>query len=242
MPRRWYRFPRTRGDVPGTIRPRSKSGQLPPHARGCTQRRRRRAQRRHASPARAGMYLPRLQGDKLPCRFPRTRGDVPPAAKAAAKPAALPPHARGCTAMRSATWTATRASPARAGMYPDAAARLRGVRRLPPHARGCTAPAIGNERSAWASPARAGMYPRSRPPFRPPACFPRTRGDVPAAQRAGVMSSSLPPHARGCTHHRRLQRRRPRASPARAGMYRCNATPSDAAAGFPRTRGDVPNS
>ena len=113
-------------------------------------------------------------------------------------------------------------------------------RALPPHARGCTLDSVQTLPVVRASPARAGMYPRSPAPSPPGTGFPRTRGDVPLSAPAPVLAEGLPPHARGCTGNDRRSRCQPRASPARAGMYRARSIRGAVPTRFPRTRGDVP--
>ena len=233
-------FPRTRGDVPGRQPSRSIQSRLPPHARGCTAPTRNRAGGRLASPARAGMYRKAGRQQQGDAGFPRTRGDVPRTAAAAAALYRLPPHARGCTARRPHRPRTRRASPARAGMYlhgfdadrteagfprtrgdvPDTDAAAPGAERLPPHARGCTCQGGGEDLVEVASPARAGMYLQQRDPQDLEDGFPRTRGDVPSERLMWVMPGSLPPHARGCTCQARFVTNTFKASPARAGMYR----------------------
>ena len=152
------------------------------------------------------------------------------------------------------------ASPARAGMYPRGRAasrnrkgfpRTRGdvprkdlsmnaTKKLPPHARGCTVCGPTAMATKSASPARAGMYLERRAGARSGASFPRTRGDVPASLRAVFAGAWLPPHARGCTDDGLPGRDAPRASPARAGMYRAREGAPCQPGRFPRTRGDVP--
>ena len=151
-------FPRTRGDVPSPFGAFSGGRWLPPHARGCTPRRRHRGRSGDASPARAGMYRPAPSARKSSRGFPRTRGDVPPSMAAPGKRRPLPPHARGCTPALEGELPGPPASPARAGMYlsrywgragrlsfprtrgdvPTRRLSRRCSLRLPPHARGCT--------------------------------------------------------------------------------------------------------
>ena len=192
--------------------------------------------------------------------FPRTRGDVPICMPRGACARRLPPHARGCTAPIVSFAGRGAASPARAGMYllsimsavrgsgfprtrgdvPEARARSELSRTLPPHARGCTFDPDQLRRPLSASPARAGMYPAWDSVATPWARFPRTRGDVPHAVYALLAPFQLPPHARGCTLLFLSLSPTPRASPARAGMYRDAVGDLHRDPSFPRTRGDVP--
>ena len=91
------RFPRTRGDGPLSDRSAFDPGSFPPHARGWTCKRTRRAWRRWVSPARAGMDPGRHPPPPAGRRFPRTRGDGPYRGAVDRLPAAFPPHARGWT-------------------------------------------------------------------------------------------------------------------------------------------------
>ena len=165
--------------------------------------------------------------------FPRTRGDVPHVALVDHGRAGLPPHARGCTLAALHADGIRVASPARAGMYlapgarrtghlrfprtrgdvPDPRTRRETAARLPPHARGCTQGRQNRRHTGWASPARAGMYRFSSSPPTTEKSFPRTRGDVPVARGNRVLAAKLPPHARGCTRPRDVQRRVRRAPP-----------------------------
>ena len=70
--------------------------------------------------------------------------------------------------------------------------------------------------------------------------FPRTRGDGPVLALFGMGYGTFPPHARGWTGSRRLRRRRPSVSPARAGMDRVFATDMLIVAGFPARAGMDP--
>ena len=192
--------------------------------------------------------------------FPRTRGDVPCARQSRASVPRLPPHTRGCTGGPPAPHVCVGASPAHAGMYrwASSAARMRrgfprtrgdvpldapahGAQvRLPPHTRGCTPVRRRRGDEADASPAHAGMYRNSAHRSRAPSGFPRTRGDVPYPMQAALIDASLPPHTRGCTRSAHHPARRPRASPAHAGMYLVELFSTLAQSSFPRTRGDVP--
>ena len=203
---RLRRFPRTRGDVPRTGKQLVVNGALPPHTRGCTVDRHRRVHRHLASPAHAGMYPRSLRQRREIPGFPRTRGDVPPAA--------------------STPSSARRASPAHAGMYRCGLCGCRPGICFPPHTRGCTGNASEDQPHRLASPAHAGMYPRSRWSRRAGRRFPRTRGDVPSAAQARMPGEQLPPHTRGCTELRAAHALPYGASPAHAGMYRRTRRPS----------------
>ena len=70
-------FPRVRGDVPGTIKPRRSSARFSPRARG---------------------YSPLACHYRIPApSFPRVRGDVPCSARVRSHSAMFSPRARGCS-------------------------------------------------------------------------------------------------------------------------------------------------
>ena len=193
-------------------------------------------------------------------RFPRTRGDVPPAKRNRPFVAGLPPHTRGCTFRADFRQSFEGASPAHAGMYPGLSIRAaidagfprtRGDvpwfvypccdrRRLPPHTRGCTLQPGLQRRRRLASPAHAGMYRQLLRWLVCRLCFPRTRGDVPEVGVYTWYEGELPPHTRGCTHDVQRYLTAETASPAHAGMYPGGNRKTHISWSFPRTRGDVP--
>ena len=211
------RFPRTRGDGPGSYSVTFARTRFPPHARGWT------VYRAHVdcvygvSPARAGMDPVTPGPHRIRRCFPRTRGDGPQAAAQQEIAEVFPPHARGWTFFRVFTDARGPVSPARAGMDPGATGstgvkrrfpRTRGdgpsspgIRtsrsRFPPHARGWTRYAEILENLRQVSPARAGMdlerchvSPRSHR-------FPRTRGDGPLTVYAAELPVEGFPRTRG---------------------------------------------
>ena len=111
---------------------------------------------------------------------------------------------------------------------------------LTPHARGCTLLAPSGRAAVVAYPARAGMYLTSGLSSSFVPSLPRTRGDVPVSCCRSPPSSSLTPHARGCTPVMRPRLRWSAAYPARAGMYLTAAALRCTGGCLPRTRGDVP--
>ena len=139
-------------------------------------------------------------------------------------------------------WQLRRSSrfPRTRGDVPRPDADHGGRQALPPHARGCTAGTAGAGPPAPASPARAGMYPNRTIAAAHISGFPRTRGDVPRGDPPEDGRAELPPHARGCTFRGSEGARHDEASPARAGMYRVSGRRPAGEVGFPRTRGDVP--
>ncbi len=258
--RRRRGFPRTRGDVPYELMEVARVYGLPPHTRGCTERRELSRNAFTASPAHAGMYPLARSGPPTSLGFPRTRGDVPGSPCAGGGAAGLPPHTRGCTATGVVCRLSPDASPAHAGMYLVLKAmrapvsgfpRTRGdvpwvelpiyrLTTLPPHTRGCTLFRAPSPLRLSASPAHAGMY-RSRPVVAlGDRRFPRTRGDVPWTADRAKCGTVLPPHTRGCTRPGAGDDRPADASPAHAGMYPAPGGRATTATRFPRTRGDVP--
>ena len=94
--------------------------------------------------------------------------------------------------------------------------------------------------SAPVFPAYAGMF---LTVFLPPVfhfCFPRIRGDVPAAGARPLESRLFSPHTRGCSGLRHGRRLRGLVFPAYAGMFRPGPCHQRSNSGFPRIRGDVP--
>ena len=71
------RFPRVRGDVPATDRPKHTWYSFSPRARGCSPAWDALAAAANVFPACAGMFLPFVPARAVPLRFPRVRGDVP---------------------------------------------------------------------------------------------------------------------------------------------------------------------
>ena len=110
------RFPRTRGDGPGSELASRAAFAFPPHARGWTAFHPLRPLDVLVSPARAGMDLDRvLRGRPVRC-FPRTRGDGPEFWELVVRNGTFPPHARGWTREGVANDREHPVSPARAGM------------------------------------------------------------------------------------------------------------------------------
>ncbi len=119
-PARRARLPRTRGDRPIRFKSWTKQGAAPPHARGSTLGRVQRGDRRHGSPARAGIDPCRSMFSTSIARLPRTRGDRPQSAAGSIARAMAPPHARGSTLHLAGVDLGGVGSPARAGIAPAA--------------------------------------------------------------------------------------------------------------------------
>ena len=95
--------------------------------------------------------------------------------------------------------------------------------------------------TATVFPAYAGMF-RIRPfsgRYRP--CFPRIRGDVPQSSWYRCAASTFSPHTRGCSVGLKESGVSAAVFPAYAGMFRPLPGLADRGMGFPRIRGDVPN-
>ncbi len=255
-------FPRTRGDGPDAARGVLLPTALPPHTRGWTPLLRRVRPTPRASPAHAGMDLLDLLRPLVHGSFPRTRGDGPCVPRHINPPNALPPHTRGWTRGSRYSVAAWRASPAHAGMdrYTRLAARARVCfprtrgdgptsagsipkpSSLPPHTRGWTHEFHNGLIIGSASPAHAGMDRSSARSSTSSFRFPRTRGDGPVKCRSLSRMAALPPHTRGWTQAQHGDQHLGRASPAHAGMDPAVTDRLGWANGFPRTRGDGPES
>ncbi len=193
-------------------------------------------------------------------RFPRTRGDGPPAADLVVSLGVVPPHPRGWSPAFHRQRVARRGSPAPAGMVPTSARsghslgwfpRTRGdgpqrgrhspmMRMVPPHPRGWSPAFAVRAVQRRGSPAPAGMVPT---PIRHKSRgrgFPRTRGDGPDRARGPPSGAVVPPHPRGWSPYQPPAWARAWGSPAPAGMVPRWRSWSRFSLGFPRTRGDGP--
>ena len=111
-------FPRTRGDGPVPCQAVPCHAWVSPHTRGWTPSGAASRRRPEGFPAHAGMD-PQSDGHGLtPFRFPRTRGDGPGYAQAAARDLPVSPHTRGWTPARRGCRQAVAGFPAHAGMDP----------------------------------------------------------------------------------------------------------------------------
>ena len=172
----------------------------------------------------------------------------------------FPPHSRGWTPTPTGSRRGGSVSPALAGMDPSksvvppspsgfprtrgdgpsAAGTMSRLGPFPPHSRGWTRNLRLDGLVGRVSPALAGMDPW-RPGSRLRAqCFPRTRGDGPKPEPAGLPPMKFPPHSRGWTPECRRPRRRAGVSPALAGMDPLGCCSTHHPTSFPRTRGDGP--
>ena len=118
-PNRVYQpgFPRIRGDVPNFIFTRCQAPEFSPHTRGCSRTAACLTEFGTAFPAYAGMFLLRTTTTAVRARFPRIRGDVPPAVRAPTAVTTFSPHTRGCSLRGSDMIHVPSVFPAYAGMF-----------------------------------------------------------------------------------------------------------------------------
>ena len=173
------RFPRARGDAPGSKSSAIWRDSIPPRSRGCTPFRLQPIRRCLDSPALAGMHPVACRAAGGSCRFPRARGDAPSNPRSTNWLRAIPPRSRGCTAPGWRQRLRSPDSPALAGMHPADDVRPSRLRRfprargdaphssptvrkfapIPPRSRGCTPQATRRRFGGADSPALAGMHP-----------------------------------------------------------------------------------
>ena len=242
--RRAYRdgFPRTRGDGPLGHLPTHLKPQVSPHTRGWTRDDR-------------GPVL-------LPAGFPRTRGDGPRTTSPSSRMEWVSPHTRGWTRVGVVGSDSEKGFPAHAGMDPPTAGvvdrqgrfpRTRGDGPSPaacskprtkvsPHTRGWTSPSGVKSQAPSGFPAHAGMDPRWTTRRISSPRFPRTRGDGPSSHVLGKMREWVSPHTRGWTVFGHEEPQPRRGFPAHAGMDPLPVPEVVPPVGFPRTRGDGPES
>ena len=193
-------------------------------------------------------------------RFPRPRGDGPPAEQHPRWTGAVSPPTRGWTVLHVAVLAPVAGFPAHAGMDPPAASAAPTSRRFPrprgdgptsqdidyvidgvsPPTRGWTSPSRFRYRSGAGFPAHAGMDPTSRRPLWLLHRFPRPRGDGPTEAKAAFVEHWVSPPTRGWTVRRVLDRSVRAGFPAHAGMDPPAPSAPPSVAWFPRPRGDGP--
>ena len=110
-----------------------------------------------------------------------------------------------------------------------------------PHTRGCSAWFRRLSRRICVFPAYAGMFRSGSYRKSPEPCFPRIRGDVPAAPIAARASTTFSPHTRGCSAGVAVVDAASLVFPAYAGMFLIDGTTVCTPNSFPRIRGDVPS-
>ncbi len=253
-------FPRTRGDGPQAEADRDIPKLVPPHPRGWSRGSVPPADRMTGSPAPAGMVPRRERRCCSDRRFPRTRGDGPPALIRLTTSQSVPPHPRGWSLPSDPERDALRGSPAPAGMVPFRALpsrrrkrfpRTRGdgplhgtthaiTKPVPPHPRGWSPWKRWLATDGVGSPAPAGMVRCSATASCAGKGFPRTRGDGPAPGTWRTRTSLVPPHPRGWSHLGHEGREHGEGSPAPAGMVPTSGLAGRPGIRFPRTRGDGP--
>ncbi len=111
------RFPRARGDAPGTGDCQRPLRAVPPRTRGCTRSRVNRNAIAIGSPAHAGMHPRAPTRPSGRPRFPRARGDAPVRSTGIRCFAQVPPRTRGCTPEQLLHEGRPTGSPAHAGMH-----------------------------------------------------------------------------------------------------------------------------
>ena len=210
--RKWWRFPRTRGDGPQLVVNGGGGPAVPPHPRGWSLAEGHQHLHLSGSPAPAGMVPYRTQPRQRCPRFPRTRGDGPSCSARIVVSLMVPPHPRGWSLAMQLRGASQSGSPAPAGMVPPWAAaprawrgfpRTRGdgppwqagslpMHWVPPHPRGWSLRPRWSTGCGSGSPAPAGMVPTLRS-GRSSACrFPRTRGDGPFGSGGGPRRERFP--------------------------------------------------
>ena len=131
--------------------------------------------------------------------------------------------------------------PRRRGDGPSPAHHGAAGRAFPPQARGWTMDSVAVVRATPVSPAGAGMDPTGGGGRLRGNCFPRRRGDGPRSAPTASCSLRFPPQARGWTVGRGGGRGEGGVSPAGAGMDLRPGRRPLGPGGFPRRRGDGPD-
>ena len=235
-------FPRTRGDGPESYWARSDACSFPPHTRGWTPEVRWIAFHRLVSPAHAGMDLIKMRVNSTMNGFPRTRGDGPSPHDVVHLIREVSPAHAGMDRAVLSTITARSCFPRTRGDGPGPAMTGHASASFPPHTRGWTCVWSSLRWLCSVSPAHAGMD------RTPDSCsidipgFPRTRGDGPSMKTGNFQIPEFPPHTRGWTDLTSSFVGAALVSPAHAGMDPRIASRASTQPGFPRTRGDGPDS
>ena len=112
---------------------------------------------------------------------------------------------------------------------------------FPPHTRGWTLRGLPLADARRVSPAHAGMDRSLSTTIRLRFGFPRTRGDGPSTYVSESSWLKFPPHTRGWTAPPPAVRKTIFVSPAHAGMDPVPDPRPSCSGGFPRTRGDGPD-
>ena len=254
------RFPRPRGDGPGSSGVRITRSVVPPPTRGWTHPFEAAAAVMQGSPAHAGMDPHRVAKSAYGNGFPRPRGDGPLAIVNRPPPSVVPPPTRGWTPSPRHPGHDGQGSPAHAGMdfgrprsrtprsrFP----RPRGdgpwplgskadTASVPPPTRGWTQQGQEDGPGGHGSPAHAGMDPTFPESSTKAWRFPRPRGDGPAGTTEILKKQTVPPPTRGWTRADPGGKRRHHGSPAHAGMDPSSTPSCRPRRRFPRPRGDGP--
>ena len=129
------RFPRIRGDVPFIVSSTCLIIGFSPHTRGCSADEAACGMVDRVFPAYAGMFR-NAGGSRIPrSRFPRIRGDVPPATPTVGQNTKFSPHTRGCSSAANISAKVAAVFPAYAGMFRSCHSR-RNFRKSFPRIRG----------------------------------------------------------------------------------------------------------
>ena len=172
------------------------------------------------------------------------------------------PHTRGCSDKTLGEKARKHVFPAYAGMFRGLSRwwielarfpRIRGdvphalncgntTHEFSPHTRGCSGPADPPPYSRAVFPAYAGMFLLPRHCITDIKSFPRIRGDVPLSQKLPKPILTFSPHTRGCSSQADWTGLSVRVFPAYAGMFLSLTGEKFVEMGFPRIRGDVPQS
>ena len=232
------RFPRPRGDGPRLARLQADAVLVSPPTRGWTHHRDHVRIEDPGFPAHAGMDRRASAHATRSSRFPRPRGDGPPAIRRMSPCQPVSPPTRGWTPTRYRAPCSTAGFPAHAGMDPRGPGSSRRASRFPrPRGDGPTRSQLAGWQQGVSPPTRgwtAGGVTEGA------SGFPRPRGDGPPAAAGSVRPSLVSPPTRGWTPFRWAGLRYHLGFPAHAGMDPSETWPSTLGAGFPRPRGDGP--
>ena len=172
------RFPRIRGDVPGTLRKWTTIMWFSPHTRGCSDGEAVAYITTMVFPAYAGMFLWPTPHHHGLTSFPRIRGDVPMFSMVARLIGKFSPHTRGCSAVNMLFHVVMHVFPAYAGMFLKIISERENLPRFPrirgdvpaeldkqdvmdefsPHTRGCSSYQRDVTVGFGVFPAYAGMF------------------------------------------------------------------------------------
>ena len=172
------------------------------------------------------------------------------------------PHTRGCSwfnpnhiwvrvvfpayagmfRVRSTTIVKVQGFPRIRGDVPERHGERRCYPRFSPHTRGCSSVPKPIIRRKRVFPAYAGMFRIILVEANKMSSFPRIRGDVPMRERVRLWREEFSPHTRGCSAPKPKGVKATIVFPAYAGMFRIRLRDKESSKGFPRIRGDVPQS